>query len=73
MGESQHHLNGFLKKSLHLDYKNGFSSILLGEHNVHLPKIFRNGKDLGQGKLLIFIEHNYEKKGKVGFYSLWCL
>jgi hypothetical protein len=46
MGESQHHLNGFLEKSLHLDYKNGFSSILLGEHNVHLPKILGMEKTL---------------------------
>ncbi len=39
----------------------------LGEQSVRLSKIFGNEKDLTQGKLLIFIEHNYEKKGKVGF------
>jgi hypothetical protein len=30
MHEFQHHLNGFFEKSLHLDYKSGFSSILFG-------------------------------------------
>jgi hypothetical protein len=37
-----------------------FHPSFLGEHNVHLPKISRNEIDLGQGKFLIFIEHNYE-------------
>jgi hypothetical protein len=30
-------------------------------------KLRKNEKDLGQGKLLIFIEHYYEERSKVGF------
>jgi hypothetical protein len=57
----------FLKNHYIWTIKVDFHPFFLGEHNVHLPKISRNEKDLGQGKLLIFIEHNYEEKCKVGF------
>ncbi len=30
-------------------------------------KLRKNAKDIGRKKLLIFIEHNYEKRNKVGF------